>query len=78
LRGGVDRVVVSKFCQRKVVEPIVLLEVTKDVKILFLHLIGDFSGTVGFRVEGSGQAYVHPEHFKQALLKLRGKLGTPV
>jgi hypothetical protein len=30
-----------------------LLEVAKDAKVLFHHLIGDFGGTVSFRVESS-------------------------
>jgi hypothetical protein len=34
-------------------KPVILLEGAKDSKVLFHHLIGDFGGTIGFRMEGS-------------------------
>jgi hypothetical protein len=53
LSGRVDTVVVGELSQRKELKPVILLEVAKDPKILFHHLIGDFGGTISFRVKGS-------------------------
>jgi hypothetical protein len=53
LGGGVDRVVVGELCQRKELKPILVLEDAKDSKVLFHHLIGDFGGTIDFRMEGT-------------------------
>jgi hypothetical protein len=60
------------------VKAIILLEVAKYSKILFHHLIGDFSGTIGFGVKSSGQADVHPKNFTQMSPKLGGKLGAAI
>jgi hypothetical protein len=62
--GGVDRVVVGKLSQREELKPIVLLEVAKDPKVLFHHLIGDISGTIGFWVEGSGKVDINLKDFE--------------
>jgi hypothetical protein len=50
LCGRVDRVVVGELSQREELKLVILLEVAKDSKVLFHHLIG---GTIGFRVKGS-------------------------
>jgi hypothetical protein len=52
LCGRVYRVIVGEHSQREELKPVIRLEVANDPKVLFHHLIGDFNGTIGFRVEG--------------------------
>ena len=59
-------VIIREFREREKVEPIALLVIAKDTKVLFEGLVDAFCLSIGLRVEGSGLVAIDIAKFKEA------------
>ena len=67
---------VGEFCKRKELQPVVLLVVAVNPKVLLKGLISVFSLTIALWVVTGGEVQAHIESFTQGLEEVRDELGA--